>query len=321
MLDVSAQKLLGGIHIKDILDRVHSAVKKLQRDAYKEFVFDLRDARKSRGVSQKEMPKRLNVSQGVVSQFESAAGQERTLDFFISYVNALDSLDAKPPAPIIDKYSEFVSVLRSIRESYQVTQEEMAALMGADQDTISKFESAKLNVKLDFLIFYASLLGYNIKVGSTFRSRGERSRFRRRQSRITQALRYVHRWQIENLFYSGVYWYARWPGKVVEESRERIISDLRDAKKTEGLTTKKLSEELGISDRTIRRFERAENCTSSASFAFKYASLVNVNLRLEKNLRCKRETLGAFYLRRGMVIYNWIREKPWGMMPTITPLD
>ena len=141
---------MGGIHIQDILDRVHSAVKKLKRNAY----------------------------------------------------NVLDSVEIKLPTPNLDKYSEFVFVLRSIRESYQVTQEEMAALMGVTQDTISKFESAKLNVKLDFLIFYASLLGYNIRVGSTFRSRGELSRFRRRQSRIIQTLRYVKPLQIEDFFYS-----------------------------------------------------------------------------------------------------------------------
>ena len=61
------------------------------------------------------------------------------------------------------------------------------------------------------------------------------------------------------MFYLGAHWYASWPGKAIEESRERIISDLRDAKKTEGLTTKKLSEELNVSDRAIRRFEREEN--------------------------------------------------------------
>jgi transcriptional regulator with XRE-family HTH domain len=187
-----------------------------------------------------------------------------------------------------------------------VPQKEIAALLKVDPNTVSKFESAKQDVKLDFLIFYAALLGYNIKVGSTFRSWGEPSRFRRRQSRIAQALRCIERWQIEEIFNSGAHWYAIWPGDDVGKNMSRIISELRYAKKSVGLTSQKSSEELGVTERTIRRFEREES-TPSASLAFKYAALVNMELRLEKNLRCKSETLGAFYIRRGLVLYHWIR--------------
>jgi len=210
------------------------------------------------------------------------------------------------PASSIDKYSEFISVLRGIRESYRVTQAEMAALMDVEQSTVSKFESAKLDIKPEFLILYASLLGYNIKVGSTFMSRGELPRFRRRQSRIAKTLRCIQRWQIEGIFNSDVYGRTWWPGDAVRANKSRIISELRNAKKAAGLTTKKLSEKLGVSDRTVRRFER-ENYAPSASFVFKYAALVNMELRLEKNLRCKREVLGAFYIRRSLVLHNWLR--------------
>jgi transcriptional regulator with XRE-family HTH domain len=182
----------------------------------------------------------------------------------------------------------------------------MAVILKVDPSTVSKFESANQDVKLDFLIFYTSLLGYNVKVGSTFMSRGEFSRFRGRQSRISRALHYIQRWQIESIFNSDVYGRAWWPEDAVGENGSRIISELLRAKKTAELTTKKLSEKLGVSERTIQRFER-ENYTPSASFAFKYAALVNMELRLEKILRCKREILGAFYIRRSLVLHNWIR--------------
>ena len=210
----------------------------------------------------------------------------------------------------MEKYSEFVFVLRSIRESYQIKQGEMAALMKVNPSTISKFESENIEVTLDFLIFYAALLGYNIKVGSVIRSWGEFPRFRRRQSRIAKALRYIEQHHVEGTFRLGLHWHTVWPGAFIGESKNRIISELRSAKKTEGLTTKKLSEQLGVSDRTIRRFERERNYAPSASLIFNYVTLVNTELRLEKNLRRKRETLDAFFVRRCFVLYHWLRYPP-----------
>ena len=208
-----------------------------------------------------------------------------------------------------NKYSEFVSVLRSIRETYQVTQEEMGRLMDEDQTAISNLETAK-PVTLDFLIFYASLLGYNISVVSSSRSRDEITRFCRRQSQIIKAIRHVNRQRIEEIFYADVHGNGLWPKSIVDNNRSRIISELLRAKKIVGLTTKRLSEELGVSDRTVRRFERAKDYAPSAPLAFKYAALVNVELQLEKILRRKRETLGYFYIRRSLILHNWLRDPP-----------
>ena len=81
-----------------------------------------------------------------------------------------------------EAYTEFVYMLRDIRESYQVSQTEMAEFLDVEQGTVSKFEALELEGKLDFLILYAYALGYHIDMDTV--SPDEQSCFQERQFQI-----------------------------------------------------------------------------------------------------------------------------------------
>jgi transcriptional regulator with XRE-family HTH domain len=305
-IDVSAQERARQI-ISELLEEKKSREKAILLD----HSVQVPDPIKGKVIT-KHMAEAFRVTERVIRRLETDNTYMPDAYLVFQYASHLRMalILSGPPVSMTDKYDEFLFVLRGIRESYGITQNEMGVLMNVEQETISKFESARQDVKLDFLVFYASLLGYDIRVVNTFMSKGELARFRKRQSWITKALRNTNQGQIKEIFNSGMHWSAIWPGDIVGESTDRIISNLRKSKRIEGLTTKRLSEKLGVSERTIRRFERAKNYIPSASLAFKYASLLNMELRLEKRLRCKRETLGSFYIRRCIALYHWLRDPP-----------
>jgi transcriptional regulator with XRE-family HTH domain len=305
--NISAQR-----RTRQIISELAAARKSIEKESLLKHQLKIPDNTKDAERIQRMADKTFGVTAEDIRRFETDDDYIPDAEFVFRYASHLRMALrlSGPPTLAVDKYSEFLLVLRSVRESYGITQGEMGALMGVSQETISKFEAAKQDVKLDFLVFYASLLGYDIRVGSTFMSRGELARFRRRQFWISKALWDIKQWQIEDIYHSGFHRRVKWPEAAVEENANRIRSELRNAKRIKGLTTKKLSEELGVSDRTIRRFERERNYMPFASLAFKYASLVDMELKLEKGLQRKREKLGTFYLRRILTLYSWIMKPP-----------
>jgi transcriptional regulator with XRE-family HTH domain len=275
-----------------------------------------------------------------------------------------------------DKYDELVFVLRSIRESHRIHQGEIAVLMGVSQSTISKFEAGSLDVRIDFLLLYANLFGYEINVRSAGRET-ELSRFKERQHKISEELSDVTLQQIEGKNYSRVHSETKWPAEIAQRNKSSIISDLWIAKHThnhanheinrinklndmryrsqmaakilkmgfssqeesempekdvqhsevndspkpdppvyldevEEMTPEIMSKKLGVSERTLRRFEREKGYMPPASMVFKYASLVNAELQLEAYDRAYHlnESHGDYYLRRSLALYDWIGNPP-----------
>jgi len=241
--------------------------------------------------------------------------------------------------PNRDKYAEMIFVLRNIRESYKITQGEMARLMNRKQSVISKFESGNLNVRFDFFLIYAGILGYKIST-NMFSGNDEITKLYDRQAQMVKVLSLLSPLQRANKYLSGLHLKTKWPEDAAKDSIRGIMFNLNIAKhcvnnepltmyqewnklprdqrertydllpdKLAELTPKSMKKRLKVSERTIRRFESETDYMPSASLVFRYASIVKVGLELEceKNSDDCNETYGAFYLRRIFLLHDWLR--------------
>jgi transcriptional regulator with XRE-family HTH domain len=240
-----------------------------------------------------------------------------------------------------DKYSEFISVMRNIRNSYKITQNEMALLLSAVQSTITKFELVDLGTKLEDLISYAFVLGYSIEVAKLPEPESEISRFDERQSKISNELHHILPHYIQNSFNTVS---PRDILGALEENIALIKKNVRDelvyAKhilngdrltalqvcigysneyqkdlsylfpddSMEEITTNRLAQKLNVSERTVRRFENDEDFASSSKFVFKYADIVSMDLRLKPIFQTPRESLGDFYIRNCLALHDTIKK-------------
>ena len=59
---------------------------------------------------------------------------------------------------------ELVEQLKAARKALDMTQEDLAALVGTKKSNISRFESGRYNPSLDFVIKVASSLGKQIQI-------------------------------------------------------------------------------------------------------------------------------------------------------------
>lgn len=59
---------------------------------------------------------------------------------------------------------ELVEQLKTARKALDMTQEELAALVGTKKSNISRFESGRYNPSLDFVIKIAGSLGKQIQI-------------------------------------------------------------------------------------------------------------------------------------------------------------
>lgn len=64
---------------------------------------------------------------------------------------------------LVPRY-EIVNQLKLMRKSQNVTQEELAELVGTQKSNISRFESGRYNPSLDFLIKVADSLGQELQI-------------------------------------------------------------------------------------------------------------------------------------------------------------
>jgi transcriptional regulator with XRE-family HTH domain len=227
------------------------------------------------------------------------------------------------------KHADIVYVLRKIRESYGLTQKDMALVLETTQGTVSKVESMNMASNLELLIMYASILGYDITVEDAS-GENEISRFEERQSQISRELSEHDSNRLKSVRIGSYRTkaskaeYAEKKDSIVKAliyakhlmNYDKLFSSYTLAQKyrklhyydkisdeVEYLTAKSLSKMLGVSEKTIRRFDRYK---ASLPLVFGYAVAVGRELRLKPRLSSLAEDYGAFFLHNRGTLHNTV---------------
>lgn len=229
-------------------------------------------------------------------------------------------------SPLNKNHADIVCVLRSIRESYGLTQKDMAGFLKVTQSKVSKFESMLMTSSLKFLITYALVLGYNV-VADRVTAGDEISRFEERQSEIrAQASEHtLNRIKARALTPQPI----EIPESDVIKQKNRVLIDIINTKlilnadmctnaflqnnanrwepdykaiDPDELTASRLSKLLGVSVKTIRRFD---NCKATLPLIFRYAEVMGMELRVEPPLiYVYNDDMGSFYIQNYIALHS-----------------
>jgi transcriptional regulator with XRE-family HTH domain len=216
-------------------------------------------------------------------------------------------------------YRQLISVLRLTRESYDLHQEQLAAIMGKKQPAITKLENGVSNPSFCIFMKYAYILGYDVQLLRKMGDEDELSLF------------HIRRFDIARMIPHDVEKRLGFPLLELNEDAInkkasdiiRHLSEIRTRREA-GLSTlcqeytrvrntsppleipnlsiKQMANELGVSHMTIRRFEQGDTDSVTTEMVFRYADRLNLWLSLsESRFNPKEEAWEHFVLTCGML--------------------